>query len=208
MVEDGTALHVSPMQPWLVRETLAAGATVRVARRLGKFGQGPGIDELPPHWLLASTEDGVRGWIEITSLDLTPEDAAALPVGWVERLQGAANFTARALIDGLNYRGEPRLDGEVLGQLQRGLEMRMRGRSPDGQWVLVLVSEAGTGINAGWVYAANPDWLEVSVPVPELPVTLGYGSSLSRFRKDPGTLLAIPCGSLAVRASGFPTNHD
>ena len=98
VVEDGAAMRAGPTHLWAVRETLAAGATVEITGRRREFIEK---DELPPHWLKGSTVDGVQGWIEITSLDLTPEDAAELLVASV------GNVTARALIDGLNYRLEP-----------------------------------------------------------------------------------------------------
>ena len=68
----------------------------------------------------------------------------------------ATPFTVKVLIDDLNYRSEPSMDGKVKGQTQRGV------------FTIVEVQNGGWGrlkSGAGWIWLGNPNYCTVGETV-------------------------------------------
>lgn len=103
-----------------------------------------------------------------------PEEAVATPTATPETPDAAeqAGVASGTVIgDNLDLRLGPGFDHRVIKLLSRGQALAVHGRSTNGVWLEVRLPD-GTG---GWVFTG---YVEVSVPVADLPVTEASGGPL------------------------------
>lgn len=126
-------------------------------------------------WLHVQTLDGQKGWVmteftditqtTLSAINATPETPPTLPEGY--------NAVVRSQSGGLRLRATPNTQGDLLTNLPALSPLKVRGKSPDGAWLIVDTINGYTGwlsLAHVWVYddlAAVPAVTnEVAVAIP------------------------------------------